>query len=155
MVMYQSYANSFAKSLSAKIAVGALSKIAHMIAKEKKLHNIGEILIKSYLLKTAGFVLRKIYGKKIVLILVLGSMIILQMSLQRTLNVNSQNCFTRIYREKIVGVCIDDDLTMFGSQSKFNTKIKEKNPNAVVSYWMTYREVLSSRTLPTVYCHER
>ena len=39
--------------------------MAHMIAKEKKPHNIGETLIKPCMLKAVGFVLGKTYSKKI------------------------------------------------------------------------------------------
>ena len=43
----------FCPSLSAEI-IELSFKIAHMIAKEKKTHNIGETLIKLYMLKAAG-----------------------------------------------------------------------------------------------------
>ena len=53
----------FRQSSSAEI-VEALFKIAHMIAKEKKLYNIGETLIKPSMSKAAGLVLGKTYNKK-------------------------------------------------------------------------------------------
>ena len=48
--------------MSAEI-VEALFEIAHVIAEEKKLHKMVEILIKPCMSKAAGFVLGKIYSK--------------------------------------------------------------------------------------------
>ena len=50
-------------------------KISDMIAKEKKLHNIGVTLITPCMLKAAGRVLGEIYGKKMLKISLLYSMI--------------------------------------------------------------------------------
>ena len=49
--------------------VEASLKIAHMIATEKKPHNIGKTLIKPSMFKAAGLVLEKTYSKKMAKIL--------------------------------------------------------------------------------------
>ena len=50
--------------------------------------------------------------------------------------------------KKIVDVCIDGGLTMFGFRSEFNAKIKDKTPDTDGCHYVIHGEPLSSSTLP-------
>ena len=55
----------------------------------------------------------------------------------------------RLPWKKSVGVYIDGNLTIFGSQNEFIAKMKNKTFNKVRSHCMTHQEALSFS-----YCHE-
>ena len=52
--------------------------------------------------------------------------------------------------EKLVGVCTDGAPAMLGGRSGFITRLKQKNPDAVGTHCVIHREVLASKTLPSV-----
>lgn len=48
----------------------------------------------------------------------------------------------------LVGICTDGVPSILGSRSEFMTLVKTKNPDIITTYYLIYRDVLASITLP-------
>ena len=48
--------------------------------------------------------------------------------------------------KKLVGVCTDDAPVMLGCRSEFIARIKQKNPDVIVTHYAIHREALASKT---------